>query len=128
MVRNLIRLSILFLMNFSILFFSDNANVFQLYLDLESIKLVKTFNENGIYSIISISVPVLSLFLIYFFKPFIEIYLLHFLKLNFYFLINLLSISTIYIVFRIYGYDRLNMLIYLLIASVFLYKTEKIND
>ena len=121
MVRNLIRLSILFLMNFSILFFSDNANVFQLYLDLENIKLVKSFNENGIYSIISISVPVLSLFLIYFFKPFIEIYLLHFLKLNFYFLINLLSISTIY------GYDRLNMLIYLLIASVFLYKTEKIN-
>jgi len=127
MVRNLIRLSILFLMNFSILFFSDNANVFQLYLDLENIKLVKSFNENGIYSIISMSVPVLSLFLIYFFNPFIEIYLLHFLKLNFYFLINLLSISTIYIVFRIYGYDRLNMLIYLLFASVFLYKTEKIN-
>ena len=127
MVRNLFRLPVLFLMNFSILYFSDNANVFQLYIDLENIKFVKSFNENGIYSIISIFVPVLSLFLIYFFKPFIEIYLLHFLKLNFYFLINLLSISTIYIVFRIYGYDRLNMLIYLLIASVFLYLTEKIN-
>ena len=124
MVRNLIRLSILFLMNFSILFFSDNANVFQLYLDLENIKLVSSFNENSIYSVISISVPVLSLFLIYFFKPFIEIYLLHFLKLNFYFLINLLSISTIYIVFRIYGYDRLNMLVYLVIASVFFIKLK----
>ena len=47
------------------------------------------------------------------FRPFIEIYLLHFLKFNFYFLINLISISTIYIVFRIYGYSRLYLLIYL---------------
>ena len=84
------------------------------------------FNENIIYIIISILVPLLTLFLIYFFRPFIEIYLLHFLKLNFYFLLNLISISTIYIILRIYGYDRLNLLLYLLISSVVLYKSEKL--
>ncbi len=127
MLKTFVRLCILFLLNYSVLFFSNNANVYQLFLDLNRINLLKTFNEIIIYIIISIAVPFLTVFLIYFFRPFIEIYLLHFLKFNFYFLINLLSISTIYIVLRIYGYDRLNMLIYLLISSVMLYKTEKIN-
>ena len=127
MLKTFVRLCVLFLLNYSVLFFSNNANVYQLFLDLNRINLLKTFNEILIYIIISIAVPFLTVFLIYFFRPFIEIYLLHFLKFNFYFLINLLSISTIYIVLRIYGYDRLNMLIYLLISSVMLYKTEKIN-
>ncbi len=127
MLKTFVRLCVLFLLNYSVLFFSNNANVYQLFLDLNRINLLKTFNEIIIYIIISIAVPFLTVFLIYFFRPFIEIYLLHFLKFNFYFLINLLSISTIYIVLRIYGYDRLNMLIYLLISSVMLYKTEKIN-
>jgi len=127
MLKTFVRLCVLFLLNYSVLFFSNNANVYQLFLDLNRINLLKTFNEIIIYIIISIAVPFLTVFLIYFFRPFIEIYLLHFLKFNFYFLINLLSISTIYIVLRIYGYDRLNMLIYLLISSVMLYKTEKTN-
>ena len=126
MIKNLLRLFLLSLLNFSALFFSDNANVYQFYIDLNSINLINQFNENTIYIIISLLVPVLTMFLIYFFRPFIEIYLLHFLKFNFYFLINLLSISTIYIVLRIYGYDRLNLLLYLLMASALLYKTEKI--
>ncbi len=126
MIKNLLRLFLLSLLNFSVLFFSDNANVYQFYIDLNSINLINQFNENTIYIIISLLVPVLTMFLIYFFRPFIEIYLLHFLKFNFYFLINLLSISTIYIVLRIYGYDRLNLLLYLLMASALLYKTEKI--
>jgi hypothetical protein len=126
MIKNLIRFFILSLLNFSILFFSENANVYQFYKDLNSINILFTFNENIIYIIISILVPLLTLFLIYFFRPFIEIYLLHFLKLNFYFLLNLISISTIYIILRIYGYDRLNLLLYLLISSVVLYKSEKL--
>ena len=125
MLKTIIRFCVLFSLNYSVLFFSNNANVYQLFLDLNRINLLKTFNEIIIYIIISIAVPLLTVFLIYFFRPFIEIYLLHFLKFNFYFLINLLSISTIYIVLRIYGYDRLNMLIYLIISSVILYKTEK---
>ena len=126
LTRNIIRFIGLSLMNYSVLFFSSNANVYQLFLDLEKTKIISEFNELNLYILISLSVPVLCLFLIYFFKPFIEIYLLHFLKFNFYLLINLLSVSTIYIVFRIYGYDRINMLIYLLIASMFLYKTDSL--
>ena len=126
LARNIIRFIGLSLMNYSVLFFSSNANVYQFFLDLEKTKIISEFNELNLYILISLSVPVLCLFLIYFFRPFIEIYLLHFIKFNFYLLINLLSVSTIYIVFRIYGYDRINMLIYLLIASLFLYKTDSL--
>ena len=126
LTRNIIRFIGLSLMNYSVLFFSSNANVYQFFLDLEKTKIISEFNELNLYILISLSVPVLCLFLIYFFRPFIEIYLLHFIKYNFYLLINLLSVSTIYIVFRIYGYDRINMLIYLLIASLFLYKTDNL--
>jgi len=126
LTRNIIRFIGLSLMNYSVLFFSSNANVYQFFLDLEKIKIISEFNELNLYILISLSVPVLCLFLIYFFRPFIEIYLLHFIKFNFYLLINLLSVSTIYIVFRIYGYDRINMLFYLLIASLFLYKTDSL--
>ena len=126
LTRNIIRFIGLSLMNYSVLFFSSNANVYQLFLDLEKKKIISEFNELNLYILISLSVPVLCLFLIYFFRPFIEIYLLHFIKFNFYLLINLLSVSTIYIVFRIYGYDRINMLIYLLFASLFLYKTDSL--
>lgn len=124
MIKNFLRLFLLFILNYSVLFFSNNANVYQLFLDLNKVNLISSFNEITIYAVISTSVPLLTLFLIYFFRPFIEIYLLHFLKFNFYFLINLLSISTIYIVLRIYGYDRLNLLIYLVLSSLLLYKTE----
>ena len=126
LTRNIIRFIGLSIMNYSILFFSSNANVYQFFLDLEKIKIISEFSELNLYILISLSVPVLCLFLIYFFRPFIEIYLLHFIKYNFYLLINLLSVSTIYIVFRIYGYDRINMLFYLLIASLFLYKTDSL--
>ena len=126
LARNIIRFIGLSLMNYSILFYSSDANVYQFFLDLEKIKIISEFNELNLYILIYLSVPVLCLFLIYFFRPFIEIYLLHFIKYNFYLLINLLSVSTIYIVFRIYGYDRINMLIYLLIASLFLYKTDNL--
>ena len=126
LARNIIRFIGLSLMNYSILFYSSDANVYQFFLDLEKIKIISEFNELNLYILISLSVPVLCLFLIYFFRPFIEIYLLHFIKYNFYLLINLLSVSTIYIVFRIYGYDRINMLFYLLIASLFLYKTDSL--
>tara|TARA_Y100001980_G_C14543918_1_gene322851 strand:+ start:891 stop:1271 length:381 start_codon:yes stop_codon:yes gene_type:complete len=126
MIKNLLRLIVLGIFNFAVLFLSDNSNVYQFYKDLNQIRVLEEFNENLIYIIISVLVPILTLFLIFFFRPFIEIYLLHFLKFNFYFLINLLSVSTIYIVLRIYGYDRLNLLLYLLISSVVLYKSEKL--
>ena len=127
MFKILFRFIVLFFLNFAVLFYSSNENVYQLFLDLEKISLIKEFNETILYILISLSVPVLCLSLLFFLRPFIEIYLLHFLKFNFYFLINLLSTSTIYIVFRIYGYDRLNLLLYLITSSVVLYKSEKIK-
>ena len=48
MIKNLLRLFLLSLLNFSVLFFSDNANVYQFYIDLNSINLINQFNENTI--------------------------------------------------------------------------------
>jgi len=127
MFKNLFRLILLFLLNFSVLFYSNNANVYQLFLDLKNVSLMKEFNEIILYVLISFFVPILTLYLIFFFRPFIEIYLLHFIKFNFYFLINLLSTSTIYIVLRIYGYDRLNLLLCLFFSTIILYKSENIK-
>ena len=126
MIKNSIRFVVLCVLNYGVLYLSDNSNVYQFFKDLNQIYILDEFNENLIYIIISVLVPILTLFLIYFFRPFIEIYLLHFLKFNFYFLINLLSVSTIYIILRIYGYDRLNLILYLLMSSVLLYKSEKL--
>jgi len=127
MFKILFRLSVLFCFNFAVLFFSDNANVYQVFIDLNKINVLSIFNESLIYIMISVLVPLLTMSLLYFFKPFIEIYLLHFLKFNFYFLINLLSMSTIYIILRIYGYDRFYMFLYLVLSSIVLYKSEKIT-
>ncbi len=124
MIKIIFRISILFFLNYGVIEQSRNINVYQLFLDLEFLRVMNKFNELLIHLIISISVTLLTLFLIYFFRPFIEIYLLHFLKFNFYFLINLISISTIFIVFRVYGYSRFYLLIYLFVASIFLYKSE----
>ena len=126
MLKISLRLIGLFSLNYLVIVLSNNINVYQLFIDLNSIRIMNKYNEIVLYIIISISVSLLTLFLIYFFRPFIEIYLLHFLKFNFYFLINLISISTIYIVFRIYGYSRLYLLIYLLLSSLILYKSESI--
>ena len=126
MLKISLRLIGLFSFNYLVIVLSNNINVYQLFIDLNSIRIMNKYNEIVLYIIISISVSLLTLFLIYFFRPFIEIYLLHFLKFNFYFLFNLLSISTIYIVFRIYGYSRLYLLIYLLLSSLILYKSESI--
>ena len=78
------------------------------------------------YWVISFSVSIMTLFLVQIFKPFIEIYLLHYSRYLFYLLINLLSLSTIYIVFRVYGYSRLFLIIYIFISSLFLMLSRRI--
>jgi len=78
------------------------------------------------YYLISFFVALYTLILLRIFKPFIEIYLLHYLEISFYFLINLLSVSTVYIVLRVYGYSRLYLLLYLLSSSLFLLYSKKI--
>jgi len=78
------------------------------------------------YYLISFFVALYTLILLRIFKPFIEIYLLHYLEISFYFLISLLSVSTVYIVLRVYGYSRLYLLLYLLSSSLFLLYSKKI--
>ena len=71
MIKNLLRLIVLGIFNFGVLFLSDNSNVYQFYKDLNQIRVLEEFNENLIYIIISVLVPILTLLLIFFFRPFI---------------------------------------------------------
>ena len=133
MIKNILNLTLLTLLNFLLLKRSGSIDVDQLFYDIEALGLSPYINRANVNFFIGISVSILTLSLIYFFKPFIEIYLLHYLRYSFYFLINLLSISTIYITYRIYGYSRLFLLLYLITTSfIFIlsdknYLIEKIN-
>ncbi len=133
MIKNILNLTLLTLLNFLLLKRSSSIDVDQLFYDIEALGLSTYINRANVNFFIGISVSILTLSLIYFFKPFIEIYLLHYLRYSFYFLINLLSISTIYITYRIYGYSRLFLLLYLITTSfIFIlsdknYLIEKIN-
>jgi len=110
-----------------VIIYSSDIDIDQFLEDLTFISNIQDYDKIIIYIIISITVSVLTGMLIYIFKPFTEIYLLYLWKFNFYFLINLVSISTTYIVFRIYGYSRLFLLGYLFTASFVLYITDKIK-
>ena len=125
MLRNTIRLVILLLLNYLVIFGSTALDVEQLFKDLYRFTPLQTINIETLHFLISLIVSSMTLFLIYFFKPFIEMYLTHYLKYNFYLLINLLSLSTVYIVFRIYGYSRLYLLIYLLLSTIALNLLDK---
>jgi hypothetical protein len=96
---------------------------------IDDLRPIVSLSEDDIivtYYLISFSVALYTLILLRIFKPFIEIYLLHYLEISFYFLISLLSVSTIYIVLRVYGYSRLYLLLYLLSSSLFLLYSKKI--
>ena len=85
---------------------SKYIDIDQVLLDVEKLNLVNFLNESNIHIAIGFVVTSASFFLNSFFKPFIEIYIQHYLRYSFYLLINLLSISTVFIAFRIYGYSR----------------------
>ena len=125
MLRNTVRLVILLLLNYLVIFGSTALDVEQLFKDLYRFTPLQTINIETLHFLISLIVSSMTLFLIYFFKPFIEMYLTHYLKYNFYFLINLLSLSTVYIVFRIYGYSRFYLLIYLFLSTIALNILDK---
>ena len=111
--------------NFIVLSQSSSVDIDQLYLDFQLIGISVPSNENLIYLFIGLCVSVLTIILIIFLKPFIEIYLLHYWRYSFYLLINLLSLSTIYIAFRIYGYSRFLLLIYLLLSTTVFVLSDK---
>jgi len=127
MLKNTVRLFSLVALNIFVIFNSSDIDVEQFLNDINLFLSYDELNILNVYLLISTSVSLLTLILIYIFKPFTEIYLLYIFKFNFYFLINLVSISTTYIVLRIYGYSRFFLLIYLVMSSLTLYVTDKIK-
>ncbi len=124
----LFRLVFLVSFNFGIFYGSPYLNTYQL---LKDINLFFNIDMDKIivsYWVISFSVSIMTLILVKIFKPFIEIYLLHYSRYLFYLLISLLSLSTIYIVFRVYGYSRLFLIIYIFISSLFLLFSAKVAN
>ena len=124
----LFRLVFLVSFNFGIFYGSPYLNTYQLLKDIDlffNIDMDKTIVS---YWVISFSVSIMTLILVKIFKPFIEIYLLHYSRYLFYLLISLLSLSTIYIVFRVYGYSRLFLIIYIFISSLFLLFSAKVAN
>ncbi len=122
----LFRIIILVSLNFGIFYNSPYLNTYQLLKDINLFFEINMDEKIISYWVISFSVSIMTLFLVQIFKPFIEIYLLHYSRYLFYILINLLSLSTIYIVFRVYGYSRLFLIIYIFISSLFLMLSRRI--
>ena len=125
MLKHILNFILLTFLNFNILFLSTSIDIDQLYLDFEIIGITRFFNQNLTFIFIGFCVSILTIFLIFFFKPFIEIYLLHYLRYSFYLLINLLSLSTVYIALRIYGYSRFLLLLYLVISTFVFILSDK---
>ena len=128
MLKNIFRFFSLIVANYLVIYLSSDIDLDQLIKDFELINIDLSLNSYLLSLFICISITFLTLFLIFLFRPFIEIYLLYYLKFTFYFLVNLLSLSTVYIVFRIYGYSRLNLLIYLFLSSAILIISDKIKN
>ncbi len=116
-MKNITKFSVISISSYFAIQNSEFIDVGQLIADIERFDIFKNLQLSYIYFLISILISCLTLYLMYFLKPFIEIYLLYYFRFSFYFLINLLSISTVFIILRIYGYSRLNLLIYLIFSS-----------
>jgi len=127
MLKNLFRFLSLIILNYLLILLSIDIDLDQLVKDFKVFGFIVNSDNYMVHIFICFLITFLNLFLIYFFKPFIEIYLLYYLKFTFYFLVNLLSLSTVYIVLRIYGYSRFYLLIYLFISSLALLISDKIK-
>ena len=125
MIKSIFNIFVLTGLNFIIFINSELIDIDQIYYDFENVGLKAELTSNQMYLFIGLSVSVLTILLIIFFKPFIEIYLLHYLRYSFYFLINLLSISSVFITLRIYGYSRLFLFIYLVLTSFIFILSDK---
>ena len=125
MIVFLIRLLFLMTFNYVLILQSKHIDTYQLLEDLSNLLNSGDDNMNLSYLIICFSVSLLTNLLLAFFKPFIEIYLLHYSRYLFYLLVSLISLSSVYIVFRVYGYSRLWIFIYLIFTTIFLMLSEK---
>ena len=127
MNKALIRIIMISILNFYTLKLSTFIDVDQFKRDIDIFYIFQNISYGTVFIIVSIAVALLTVMLILFFKPFIEVYLIFHLKISFYFFINLVSISTIYLAFRVYGYSRLMILIYLLVSTFSLIISDKVK-
>ena len=100
MIKAVLRVIGLTFLNFLVFINSKSIDIFQLVNDFSSLPILKTLSLNSIFIFIGIAISIFAALLIEFFKPFIEVYLMFYLKITFYFFINLVSLSTIYIALR----------------------------
>ena len=113
----------LFLLSHLTILQSRDIDVEQLYTDFLYLNLSLEFQTLKYF--ISSSISLLTLLLAVFFRPFIEVYLNYYTKFSFYILINLVSVSTVLIVLRIYGYSRLLLIVYILFSSILMQIIDK---
>ncbi len=105
-------------LNFLLLYVSKDIDIEQFFKDIRLLTDTKGISDNLIYFIISNFVVLVTFFVKQLLRPFIEIFIEHYYKYGFYFLINILSISATFIVLRVYGYSRFYLLIYLIASSI----------
>ena len=113
----------LFLLSQLTIFQSRDIDVEQLYTDFLYLNLSLEFQTLKYF--ISINISFLTILLAVFSRPFIEVYLNYYRKFSFYILINLVSVSTVLIVLRIYGYSRLLLIVYILFSSILMQIIDK---
>ena len=124
MIKSIFNIVVLTGLNFIIFINSESIDINQIYYDFDNVGINSELTSDQMFLFISVSVSTLTILLIMFFKPFIEIYLLHYLRYSFYFLINLLSISSVFITLRVYGYSRLYLIMYLLVSFIFIFSDK----
>ncbi len=125
MIKSIFNIVVLTGLNFIIFINSESIDINQIYYDFDNVGINSELTSDQMFLFIGVSVSTLTILLIMFFKPFIEIYLLHYLRYSFYFLINLLSISSVFITLRVYGYSRLYLIMYLLVSSLIFILSDK---
>ena len=119
------KIFILAILNMLVFKLSTEIDIEQVLKDIKFLNLKSDLNPTYIFTSVSIFISLTTLSMVRFFKPFIDIYLMYYLRINFYFLTSLLSLSIVYIVLRIYGYSRFYLLIYLIASSICLHLFEK---
>ena len=123
--KSIIKIFILSSLNLFVFELSTEIDIEQLLKDFKFINIEAPVDDFYTFLSVSILISVITLSMMRFFKPFIDVYLMYYLRINFYLLISLLSLSTVYIVLRIYGYSRLYLLVYLVTSSACLHFFEK---
>ena len=118
---------VIFISSYLCVFLSPKVNIEQLLFDdLRFFSIIDPYNVAHGFIFVSIMVTFLTIMINRIFKPFIEIYLMYYFKFSFYLITNFFSISAIFILLRVYGYSRLNVLLYILTLSTFFYFEDKI--